>query len=319
MKTLKRILFVGSSIGIFLLAVVFYFAQSPVKSANVGSLNYQAKLISKSLIMTGYGIFKNMTDPSFAANPIDKDYEWEDLSHPYFERIRNDERLAHFYEKDVWLFEDILEIKEFLRDAFPHGKPPKNYRQKNVLEMLDAAEDGAKFLCSGSAKMMAQLIMAADIPTRTVRLSDEEGHGHTVLEFWSEEYKKWCLIDIDYNLHYTDMNGKPLCALELYIMSKNNDRVKKHVGISKNSLFNDKTRLYEDFYSQGFGIDFYNKWISKNYPRTAPEASPVNSVIYIGNGKLRKQYFHHDYSLEKQNIIQLINRKPYVSKDIVKK
>jgi len=180
MKTLKRILLVGSSIGIFLLA--------------------------------GYGTFKNVTDPSFAANPIDKDYEWEDLSHPYFERIRNDERLVHFYEKDLWLFEDVLEVKEFLRDAFPHGKPPKNYKQKNVLEMLDAAEDGAKFLCSGSAKMMAQLLMAADIPTRIVRLSDEKGHGHIVLEFWSEEYKKWCLIDIDYNLHYTDMNGKPLCA-----------------------------------------------------------------------------------------------------------
>jgi len=319
MKILKRIFFAFSSIGILLLAAILYFAQSPVKSTDAGSFDNWAKFISKSLIMTGYGTFKNVTDPSFAPNPLDEDYEWEDLSHPYFERIRNDKRLAHFYEKDVWLFEDILKVKEFLRDAFPHGAPPKNYRQKNVLEMLDAADEGAEFLCSGIAKMMVQLLMAADIPARTVQLSNKKGHGHTVLEFWSEEYNKWCLIDLDYNVHYTDMNDIPLSALELHIMSKNNDEVKKHAGISKNTLFNEKTRLYENFYSQGVGIDFYNKWISKNYPRTAPEASPVNSVIYIGDNQLRKQYFYHDYSIEKQNIIQLINRKPYITKDIVKK
>ncbi len=319
MKTLKRMLLTCSSIGIFLLATLLYFAQSPVKSTDVGSFNYQAKLISKSIIMVGYGTYENTVNSSFAANPIDKDYEWEDLSNPYFERIRKDKRLADFYKKDVWLFQDVLEIKEFLRDAFPHGTSPANYREKNVLEMLDAADKGAKFLCHGIAKMMIQLLMAADIPARIVRISNKKGHGHIVLEFWSEEYNKWCLIDPDYNVYYTDMNGKPLSALELHVMSKNNESVKKYVGSSKNTLFNEKTRLYENFYSQGVGIDFYNKWISKNFPRTSPEASSVNSVIYIGDDKLQKQYYYYDYSIEEQDIIQIINRKPYSSKDIVKK
>lgn len=311
MKTLKRILIIGSFIGVLLLAILFYFAQSPVNPKDTKGFQYQAKLISKSVIMTGYGTVKNITDDSFAANPIDEDYEWEDLSHPYFERIRKDERLAHFYEKDTWTFEDVLKIKEFLRDAFPHGNPPGNYREKNVLEMLDAADKGAKFRCNGIAKMMAQILMAANIPVRTVRLASKREIGHVVLEFWSDEYNQWCLIDPDYNVYYTDINNaKPLSAMELYIMSKNNEEVKKHPGISKNTLFDYRTRLYENFYSQGAGIDFYNKWISKNYPRTAPEASPVNAVIYIGDNKLRKQYYRYDYSIEKQNIINLINRKP---------
>jgi len=108
----------------------------------------------------------------------------------------------------------------------------------------------------------------------------------------------------------TDINDKPLSALELHTMSKNNEPIKKHPGVSKNTLFHDEVRLYEDFYSQGAGIDFYNKWVSKNYPRTEPQASPVNSVIYIGNGKLLKLYHRYDYSIEKQNIINLINSKP---------
>jgi len=184
MKTLKRILIIGGFLGILLLAALLYFAQSPLNLEDQESVQYQAKLISKSLIMSGYGLVKNITDDSFAANPIDEDYVWEDLSHPYFERIRNDERLAHFYDKEVWTFKDVLEVKEFLRDAFPHGHPPNNYRNKNVLEMLDAAEEGAEFLCSGITKMMAQVLMAANIPARRVRIVSDQKIGHVVLEFW---------------------------------------------------------------------------------------------------------------------------------------
>ena len=81
--------------------------------------------ISKSLIMRVLDkVESNFGATSYAPTPFDSpDFSYADLSHPYYEKIRNDKRVAHFYsrEKGKIDFYDAISMREYLRDLFPHG------------------------------------------------------------------------------------------------------------------------------------------------------------------------------------------------------
>lgn len=262
------------------------------------------------LVDTSDGVYKNYLNVSYGPQPLDKDFKWENLNHHYYKEIRNDMRIKHFYNNKSYGLNDYIEMKEFLRDLFQHGISSKSYLNSNLIEMLDAAERGEKFLCTDISKMLAQMILASGSQARLVSLSTLEGKGHTVLEYWSETFDKWVLLDSDYNVYYTDLDSIPLNGLELYNFSKKNEKVLKHKGKSINTLFNSNTKLYEQMYRYGVAIDFYNKWVSKNYNRANPERSPVNSNIYVGEQKIRKIYYANDFDLENKKIVNLILRSP---------
>ena len=310
MKFLKKILLTLLLTGILSFSILVLLAMSPVKNSRIGSTAYHAKLFSRSLLMSTYSQVRNWGNNHYAPNPLDEDYRWEDLDQEYFKKIRTDRRLQHFYDQDTIGFTDVLKMKDFLRNRFPHGRPSRNYEQENLLEMLDAAEKGERFLCGGASKMLIQMVMAAGKQARRVRLASDYGHGHTVMEFWSEEYQKWCLLDPDFNVHYTDRQGAPLSALDLYHKASRQEPVLKHRGSSRNTRIDKNDYLFKEYYSQGIGIDYYNKWISRNHPRSHPERSPVNSVIYLGENRIRQRYFAFDYPLTDTAIVELIRQKP---------
>lgn len=123
-----------------------------------------SKLISKALIMSVFDqVESHFSSEPYSPTPFDSpDFAYADLSHPYFEKIRNDERIAHFYSNhgESIDFVDAISMREYLRDLFPHGISNKNYSNKNVLEMIDAAEQGEKFLCGNISKMLIQMVQA---------------------------------------------------------------------------------------------------------------------------------------------------------------
>lgn len=288
-----------------------FLAKSTISSEDEGTINQTVKLFSKSAVMSAFDSYKNLLHDDYGPNPVDDDYVMENLSHPYYERIRNDERLKHFYSRGTLTLDDYLLMKEWLRGLFPHGSPSKSYFGLNLLKMIDAAKKGERYLCGDISKMLCQMIMASGTYARIVRITDKNGAGHVVMEFWSKEFDKWVLLDPDYNVHYTSLDI-PLNGVELFRMSKNGDSVIKHKGKSDNTLFNSKTKLYEDFYINGVGIDFYNKWVSRNYNRSNPLRSPVNSCIYIGCQPDFRMYFKYDFSLNDRDMIYLAYKNPFL-------
>lgn len=203
-------------------------------------------------------------------------------------------------------------MREYLRDLFPHGISSKNYLNKNVLEMIDAAEHGEKFLCGNISKMLIQLVQAGGTQARTVGVHSSRG-SHVVAEIWSKRFNKWIIIDSDYNVHYTDVAGTPLSALELYEMSGDTREIgtiQRIAGDSPNTLHNSNTKLIELFYRNGFTIHFYNRWVDRNLPRRHPMRSPSIMGFYVGNSTVRKFYFKHNSEILTEEIISKLYMNP---------
>jgi hypothetical protein len=273
--------------------------------------------ISKALIMRVLDVIESVADSTgYAPTPFDSpDFSYADLSHPYFDEIRNDKRVAHFYsgEKGNVDFYHAISMREYLRDLFPHGAASRNYLHENVLEMIDAAEHGERYLCGNISKMLVQMIQAGGAQARTVGLQASDS-GHVVVEMWSEKFGKWVVLDPDYNVHYTNTTGTPLSAIELYQMSQDSSKIKDIMrvpGKSVNTLYSNNSKLVEQYYKNGIAINYYNRWVDKDLPRINPARSPAIMGFYIGNSALERIYHKHDSEVITDEIGSILYMNPY--------
>jgi len=310
---IKKILVASIVIALISIFTIAYLSISNLESDDSQLLKSSQK-VSKALVMRGLDqVERIFGSATYTPTPFDSsDFEYADLSHPYFERIRNDKRVAHFYHKRPIDFSDAISIREYLRDLFPHGVESSSFLNTNVLEMIDAAEHGERFLCGNISKMLVELIQAGGTQARTVGLQASHS-GHVVVEMWSNQFNKWILLDPDYNVHYTNKSGVPLSAIELYGMSQDGHEIqtiKRITGNSKNTLHNSNTQIVEQFYRNGFAILFYNKWVDKNLPRRHPARSPSIMGFYVGKSEVDKFYYKHDADILDDEIITILYKKP---------
>lgn len=315
-RTIRNGLFALITISLISASAVAYLATLHISNDDSRSL-ITAKIISKASIMRILDQYERYFGAgTYAPTPFDSpDFAYADLSNPYFKKIRNDERVAHFYPNHGAPidFSDAVSMAEFLRDLFPHGTSHKDYLNANVLEMMDAAEHGERFLCGNMSKMLAELVQAGGTQARTICLEDSSNNGHVVLEVWSRRFNKWAIIDPDYNVHYANATGTPLSALELYQISQDwngIEDIRRVAGNSPNTLHNSNTKLIELFYRNGFAIYFYNRWVDANFPRRHPARSPSIMGYYVGNSGLRRLYSKHDSGTLTDDIISILYREP---------
>ena len=296
-------------------SVIVFLAKRNITSDDPQLLITSQKL-SKSLIMRVLDkVESNFSATNYAPTPFDSaDFSYADLSHPYFEKIRNDKRVAHFYssEKDKIDIYDAISMREYLRDLFSHGTASKNYLHVNVLEMIDATENGEKFLCGNISKMLVQMIQAGGTQARTIGLQASDS-GHVVVELWSENFDKWVMLDPDYNVHYTNTTSKPLSAIELYQMSQDSNIIKDIMrvpGKSVNTLYSNNSKLVEQYYKNGIAINYYNSWVDKDLPRINPARSPAIMGFYIGNSAVERIYYKHDSEVITEEIGSILYMNP---------
>lgn len=314
-KMIRRCVLAFIIFSLILSSVLVYLSLQPILNED-SKLQQAAKLISKSFIMRIFDQYERlMGDAQYAPTPFDsKDFTYADLSSQNFEKITIDKRLVHFYSGNSLPidFQDAVSMANFLRGLFQHGFPQKNYLYADVLEMLDAAEEGEKFLCGNISMMLAQMIQAGGTQARTVGLYDEQYNGHVVVEIWSRKFNKWAVVDPDYNIHYTNNSNIPLSAVELYKFAREEkvDEVKRNVGNSPNTLHKSNTNLIDRFYRNGFIIDFYNKWIDANLPRRHPARSPAIMGYYVGDSWLRRIYNKHFSRTLNDDIVAILYANP---------
>jgi hypothetical protein len=312
-KIIKKIFFTLLAVIFVTVTTIAYLAIQSLESGEPYLLT-ASKKISKSLIMRGLDqIESTLSSTIYAPTPFDSSsFSYADLSHLYFEKIRNDNRVNHFYITSKPIdFNDALAISEYLRDLFPHGSPPTSYLNTNVLEMIDAAEKGETFLCEDIAKMLVQLIQAGGTQARTIGLYSQAS-DHVVVELWSRWLNKWVVIDPDNNVHYTNAIGIPLSTLDLYVISQNNDKIKeikRVTGRSVNTLHHKDRKLIEKFYKSGYSIHFYNKWVDKNLPRKHPARSAAIMGAYIGKSTVEK-FYHKNSVVLNDKVIAKLYKKP---------
>jgi len=118
--------------------------------------------------------------------------------------------------RDEW--QGQLLLKEWIHKAIPPGSPKVSYN--NALEVLAHAAQGATFWCTHYAISYAECAAALGWQARKIavdRKHGPEGMGsshHGVAEVWSNQFRKWVVIDAQSNLHF-EKAGIPLSAWEI--------------------------------------------------------------------------------------------------------
>jgi len=89
------------------------------------------------------------------------------------------------------------------------------------LTIIKEAQSGKSFRCVEYSLLATALLWAHGIPARMIGLktSDVETRpeyaGHVMIEFWSDDFKKWVMCDVQAGLIITALGPAPLSALEL--------------------------------------------------------------------------------------------------------
>ncbi|NNL67697.1 MAG: hypothetical protein HKP30_15710 [Myxococcales bacterium] len=254
---------------------VVYSAASPLYDDD-GAVMRLWKLGAKRALIEGLALGSRYAPGASGLDAPDEGAPFQEMAlHPYFGRIRTDPRTRHFYGHGPLDVEDFAAMADFLRGRFPHGFPAPEHQPLNVLELLDAAEQGAVFACGDITKMLIQLAQAGRGHGRPVQLD-----GHVVAELWSRRYGKWVAVDADYDLHFTDRAGTPLSAYEIHerVRDGRRDALVPQVGASPNALYRSRSESLYGAYEEGLAVFYYAQWISRNLPRWHPDRSPVRTA-----------------------------------------
>jgi hypothetical protein len=122
-------------------------------------------------------------------------------------------------------FQAQCALKRWVRSRWDHGWSLSCDKVKDALDILHEADRGEHFNCGFYNRVFVECARALGWVARPIGIGVAEGAfprghnvgnvGHSVPEIWSNQYRKWVLLDPDLNLHYL-REGVPLSALELH-------------------------------------------------------------------------------------------------------
>jgi transglutaminase-like putative cysteine protease len=113
-------------------------------------------------------------------------------------------------------FEAVLKLKDWVAAQFPQTNP-EPYPPWDALVILDAIRAGITGgFCAQYSQVMVQSLAALGMPARYLEIGPPSNpYAHFPLEFWSNQFRKWVLLDISFNVHF-ERDGVPLGALEVH-------------------------------------------------------------------------------------------------------
>ncbi len=150
--------------------------------------------------------------PGYAGLPV----RFEHFDAPRIQQLAARERLEAVVAGAADEFETVLKLKDWVAAQFPHTNPDP-YPPWDALIILDAIRGGLTGgFCAQYSQIMLQSLAALGLPARYVEVGTiANPYSHYPIEFWSNQFNKWVLLDVDFNLHF-ERNGLPLSALDVH-------------------------------------------------------------------------------------------------------
>ena len=116
-------------------------------------------------------------------------------------------------------FELIQHICNWANMHWGHMQPLP-YPSWDAHEILDRVEKGDAFWCTFKADLFVQACSAAGLTARMMGINRQDADAHTVTEVYSNEFRKWMLVDPWLNC-YVERDGVPLSAREFHNSMEN--------------------------------------------------------------------------------------------------
>lgn len=182
-------------------------------------------------------------------------------------------------------FLQIVAIANWVQSQWLHGISGADKFQPvafNADKILESARSGYRFWCHVSAMTLIQTCSSLGHQARLVSLSrDGYNIDHAVAECWSNYYRKWVVIDPDFNLWY-ERDGVPLNVLEVHdaVLTGEAGRIIVRRGIHRPlPELEERISTLFGFYRY-FYVDMRNDWLSNQYFYGHPKRSDKATLFW---------------------------------------
>ena len=122
----------------------------------------------------------------------------------------------------------IVRLSDWANRQWGHTQPLP-YPTWDAFEILDKVEKGDAFWCTFKAALFVQACNAAGLTARMLGINPFDTAAHTVTEVYSNDYRKWMLVDPWMNCWF-ERDGVPMSALEVHRNRGKLDGVYLHFG-----------------------------------------------------------------------------------------
>ncbi len=137
--------------------------------------------------------------------------------------LRREYKLDDVVSEGKTEFERLLLLKKWVRSRWNHGwdhtplEPPADAHV-----ILKHADRGETFTCGTYSLVLRECYLSLGYQARVLGIhtrysefpKNPHNFGHCVTEVWSNDFRKWVVMDADKNCHY-EKDGVPLGALEI--------------------------------------------------------------------------------------------------------
>lgn len=232
-------------------------------------------------------------------------FEYDD---PLLETLRKEYFLENVVAgaADEWTAQ--LRLKDWVFRQIPGGNPKHSVR--NSLDILKFAAQGETFYCTHYTMTYLEAAQALGWQARKIavdRKHGPEGMGsshHGVAEVWSNQFRKWVVIDAQSNLHF-EKKGLPLSAWEIraeWLKNKGAD-VDHVVGAPPKTVKKNPAMVWtvpdEDEIATYFwlSVDLYASTEAGASPRIFPQdAANAGEIWYQNDGRTKRGRLHIAYT-----------------------
>jgi hypothetical protein len=141
---------------------------------------------------------------------------YEDFTAPRLAQFAAREQLNAVLYGASTEFESMLRLKDWVAVQWPSGDP-NPYPPWDAMTILDWIREGRTGgFCAQYAQVFLQALAAFGIPARYVEVGKTDNpYNHYTTEVWSNDFNKWVLMDVYFNLHF-ERGGVPQSVLEVH-------------------------------------------------------------------------------------------------------
>jgi len=162
---------------------------------------------------------KSIDTLPYVRNEFTKRFTFDAYNNPKLKALRKKYGLDKVVAPGKDEFDKQIHLLDWTHHRFKKfGKPSANPR--GALKILEAVEEGHTFYCAHYARVLVSAAASLGWVDRSLALRRHQGVAkggsseHTSTEIWSNQYRKWIMIDPTVNM-YIEKNGVPLNAYEI--------------------------------------------------------------------------------------------------------
>ena len=141
-------------------------------------------------------------------------FTYQDMNHLKVRKLYDRAGIREMEKASASELELIRHISDWANIQWGHMQPLP-YASWDAHEILDSIEKGDAFWCTYKAALFVQACNAAGLTARILGINRKDRDAHTVTEVYSNEFRKWMLVDPWMNCYF-ERDSIPLSAWELH-------------------------------------------------------------------------------------------------------